>query len=122
MSDIIVLVFPINNGRGLIRLIGETFFVEDTEDLVHAAQALREDILLNILGAREVLEPPSAFQVEPGLIKRLVNQEVIGFVRRVNNLAEQKIEQTHRLEGSHYAAMTELVKEYEDKDDDPAAA
>jgi hypothetical protein len=28
------------------------------------------------------------------------------FVQRVNNRAEANIEKTHKLEGSHYAAMT----------------
>lgn len=34
------------------------------------------------------------------------------FVREVNARAEQKMLQTHKLEGSHYAAMRELLKEW----------
>lgn len=36
---------------------------------------------------------------------------LIAFVGEVNRRAEKKMELTETLEGSHYAAMTELLKE-----------
>ena len=49
-----------------------------------------------------------------GRLKDLdVDQKILlrAFVSEVNRRAECKMEMTGKLEGSHYAAMTELLKE-----------
>lgn len=52
---------------------------------------------------RQLENPAAEFRPEP-LLR--------AFVREVNARTEQKMLQTHKLEGSHYAAMRELLKEW----------
>ena len=82
-------------------------------DFIQAAWAFREDIQCNVVEAGDLLSIPHVLLVGDELIQDQVNQAVTDFVGRVNALAEHKMSVTNKLEGSHYAALTELVKEYQ---------
>jgi hypothetical protein len=46
-------------------------------------------------------------------IRKCEMEAIKSYYRKVCERAEEKMEQTHKLEGSHYAAMQEVLKEFE---------